>query len=178
MSQAHTQVAETFSDSPLALDMGGDADAALPTDPSERADVVCRRLMEVTAELIAVLDRETSLLRRAKYAEIGPLTARKSALSAQLLHHMTAFRAHAAQIREHHPETVKELEAQNRLFRRSLEVNHETLNAMKSVTEGLIRTLAAKVAEQGGGPETYGADAALHAPKPKRPRPLSVNRQL
>ncbi|RMF05550.1 MAG: hypothetical protein D6773_05115, partial [Alphaproteobacteria bacterium] len=65
----------------------------------EQAEQLCARLMENTGEMVALLDRETALLRNGKPHEITALQARKTALSTALTRDMNTFRQNSGYIR-------------------------------------------------------------------------------
>jgi hypothetical protein len=61
-------------------------------ETAEAAKALCARLLETTAELVGLLDKETAMLKKGKPREIGSLYVRKSALNAMLTIDMAVFR--------------------------------------------------------------------------------------
>lgn len=147
-------------------------------ETAEDAERLCTSLLGTAAELIAVLDRETDLLRAGRPQEIVALHAHKSALSAALARDMGALRSHADFIRMAAPSRLEELRRQHNDLQRSLQANHDALAAMKSVSESLLRVIAAKAGERRAGPETYGADAVRPETRACAPAAISVDRRL
>lgn len=147
-------------------------------DSAEAAAALCDRLLAHTGDLIAVLERETSLLRHGKPQEIAGLYARKTALSTALTHDISVFRRDLEFIRRAVPERIATLKEQHSHLEKSLTANHDALAAMKSVSESMLATIAAKVSETRSGPEVYGKDAGLAAGSPNAPAAISVDRTL
>ncbi len=147
-------------------------------DTPEAAERLCTRVMEMVAEMVALLDRETGLLRAGKPQDIVSLHARKSALGAALALDMDALRQDAEFVRMAVPERLEVLREQQAIFEKSLLANHDALTAMKSVSESLLRTIASKAGERRGGPATYGKNAAMAASHAGGPAPISLDRSL
>ena len=148
------------------------------TDTPEAADALCDRLMEHTGDLIAILERETTLLRNGKSHDIAGLYARKTALSASLTQDVSIFRRDSDFIRSAVPGRIDDLKEQHNQLEKSLTANHDALAAMKAVSESMLTTIASKVGETRAGPETYGKDAGLSASSPVTPASISVDRSL
>ena len=152
---------------------------AIPmVETADAARALCGRLLETTAELIGVLDRETALLRKAKPQEIVPLQARKTALGNALSRDLAAFKTNVEFIRTAASDEVNTLKEQNEAFRKSLQINEETLRAITNISEQLIRTISHKVAEKRGGPSVYGANAAMSSKTASTNPAISVDRSL
>lgn len=145
---------------------------------AEAAAALCARLGDTTSELIALLARETELVRGGHAADIAGLHARKAALSAALAHDMTLVRDNADAIRAAAPQQIEALKEQHHLFRKSLQANQDALAAMAAVAESLLRTIAARVGQRRAGPGTYGKDATLRGAEPPRPAALSLDTSL
>ena len=76
----------------------------LPTLSLDEARTLCNNLFVTTNELIALLDEETQLLRKANTTELSSMTVRKDALTATLAHHMQSFKANVEELRANVPE--------------------------------------------------------------------------
>lgn len=155
-----------------------DQDTLPRTETPEEAEALCDRLMEHTGDLIALLERETALLRQGRPQEITTLNARKTALSAALTHDLSRFRQDSEYIRTAAPHRIDAVREQHLHLQKSLETNQEALSAMKAVSESLLHTIAAKVGEQRAGPSTYGKNAALSGAEPTAPAAISFDRNL
>lgn len=149
-----------------------------PITSAEAADALCTRLMATIGDLVALLERETGLLRRGQPQDIVALQARKAALSATLTRDMEQVRENAPFIKQAAPERIDAIKQEHAAFQTSLQANHDALSAMTAVSESLLRTIAGKVAEKCTGPGTYGKDAGLASAGPTRPAAISVDRAL
>ena len=144
----------------------------------QHAEDLCTRVLQTTAELISVLERETELLRKGEPQELNSLIARKSSLSAHMTRDMTVLNANASYISEVVPEQIEILKDQHAQFTRSLRINHDALGAVKAISENLLRTISSAAGSARTGPETYGQTAVLASATTARPTAVSVNRSL
>lgn len=147
-------------------------------ETAEAAEALCARLLETTAELVGLLDRETSMLKQGKPREIGSLYVRKSALNAMLTLDMAVFRRDAEFITMAAPEEINAIKDQHTLMQKSINANQDALVAMKAVSESLLHTIATKVSASTSGPETYGQNADVSTGAPARPAAISINTVL
>lgn len=147
-------------------------------ETAEDAQTLCARLLETTAELVGLLDRETGHLKQGKPREIGSLQVRKAALNAMLTRDMTAFRRDADFITMAAPDEIGAIREQHAQMQKSIAANQDALTAMKAVSESLLHTIAAKAGARSSGPEVYGRDADVSTKAPSRPAPISVNTVL
>ena len=147
-------------------------------ETAEAAEALCKRLLETTAELVGLLDRETAMLKQGKPREIGSLYVRKSALNAMLTLDMAVFRRDTDFIIMAAPEEISAIKDQHTLMQKSINANQDALVAMKAVSESLLHTIAAKASASSSGPETYGHNADVSTSAPARPVAISVNTVL
>jgi len=153
--------------------------AEIPRIETEAAaKALCGRLMETTADLVTLLDRETALLKKGKPGDIGALHVRKAALNALLTRDTAVFRRDADYITMAAPDEINAIKTQHSQLEKSLEANQDALVAMKAVSESLLHTIAAKVTSRVAGPEVYGSNAGVSVGKPARPAAISVNTVL
>ena len=144
----------------------------------QQAEDICTRVLQTTAELISVLERETEYLRKGDTQEFNSLIARKTSLSTYMMKDMTTLNANASYISRVVPEQIEILKDQHAQFQRSLRINHEALGAVKAISENLLRTISNAAGSTRTGPETYGQSAAMASAGAARPTALSVNRSL
>lgn len=147
-------------------------------ETAEAAQALCARLLETSAELVDLLDRETALLKQGKPSQISTVHVRKSALNALLTHDMMAFRRDVEFITMAAPEEIEALKARHGDLQKSINANQDALVAMKAVSESLLHTIAAKANSTVSGPETYGKGADISVGAPARPAAISVNTVL
>jgi hypothetical protein len=153
-------------------------DARQRIETPQQAEELCARLLRTAAELISVLDRETSLLRKGDTNELTSLIARKTALSSTMMKDMTSVNANAAYISRVVPEQIEALKDQHAQFKRSLRINQDALGAVKAISENLMRTIAGAAGSAKAGPDVYGRSALMRSERPLAPAALSVNRSL
>ncbi len=153
-----------------------DAPAAL--EHPQQAEDLCTRVLQTTAELIGVLERETELLRKGDHQEFNSLIARKTSLSTTMMKDMTTLNANASYISQVVPEQIEILKDQHAQFQRSMRINHEALGAVKAISENLLRTISGAAGSIKSGPETYGKSAMVATATSARPTAVSVNRSL
>ena len=144
----------------------------------QQAEDLCTRVLQLTAELISVLERETELLRKGDTQEFNSLIARKTSLSTALMKDMTTLNANATYISSVVPQQIDILKDQYAQFQRSLRINHDALGAVKAISENLLRTISNAAGSTRRGPETYGHSASMAAASTARPHAISVNRSL
>lgn len=158
----------------------------IPTDHHEislinseqDAQLLCEKLMEITGELISVLDRETALLRKGNNADMAALHMRKQALSSHLAKKMELLKHNASYIKQATPDHIDALKGQQKHFQKSLLLNQDTLIAMKAVSEQLLKTISEKAAKKKNGPQTYGQSAHMSSPSAQQSTAISIDRNL
>ncbi len=150
----------------------------LRIETAQAAQALCAGLLETTAELVGLLDRETALLKQGKPRDIKSLYVRKSALNAMLTRDMTVFRRDVDFIMMAAPDEIAAIKDQHAQLQKSIDANQDALIAMKAVSESLLHTIAAKLSARTSGPEVYGHDADVSSASPARPAAISVNTVL
>lgn len=169
MSQIHREEDVTMLD---AIDSEGRLKSP------EAAAELCSGLMETTAELISVLERETSLLKKRQTDDLRALHLKKNALTATLTQNLNILKTNADYIKMAVPEQVDDLKAQQRHFQKSLSANHDALSAMKAVSEQLVQVIVKKVEETKGGPQTYGKSANVAPARVHQPAAITLDTTL
>ncbi len=144
----------------------------------QQAEDLCSRVLQTSAELIGVLERETELLRKGDTQEINGLIARKTSLSTAMMRDMTTLNANASYISKVVPGQIDTLKDQHAQFQRSLRINQDALGAVKAISENLLRTISNAAGSLKKGPDTYGQMGAMTTASGSRPAAVSVNRSL
>ncbi|XBQ16447.1 MAG: flagellar basal-body protein FlbY [Oceanicaulis sp.] len=127
--------------------------------PSERAQALIR----LTARLTALLEQETALFEARKPHEAVPLQAEKTKLA-------TLYRAETARAAKD-PSRLSGVEAALKAklretttgFEAALRRNGAAVEALKTLTEGLVKALADEAARQKAAQAGYGPNAARGA---------------
>ena len=154
------------------------ANAPLILEHPQQAEDLCTRVLQTTAELISVLERETELLRIGETTEFNSIIARKTSLSTTMMRDMTTLNSNASYISQVVPEQIDILKDQHAMFQRSLRINQDALGAVKAISENLLRTISQAAGSTRQGPETYGRSASMASASTARPTAVSVNRSL
>ena len=147
-------------------------------ETAEEALSLCDRLLEVTADLVSVLERETGLLRKAKVQDLSALHVRKQSLSVALHRDIGLLRDNSEFIKMAANEKIQDLKAQQVHFHKSLAANQNALTAVKAVSEQLLQTIASKVHKPRRGPEVYGRDAGVTAGDNRHSAAIAVDTTL
>lgn len=147
-------------------------------DSLDAAEALCACLMKTVGDLIDLLDQETAVLRRGGMTELTALQMRKAALNATLMRDVARFRGDLVYLREAAPGRLADLKIRFQSFERTLETNQAALAAMRSISDSLLKAIAAKTASAQAGPEVYGKNAATACAQPRRPTAISVDRSL
>ncbi len=134
-------------------------------------------MVEVMSALLAIVERETELVRAGKVAEAMRLEGQKRALSRRYViavENLKAAQKHLAQVA---PDLLATLRRHHETFRAMLQVNLTVLATAHAVSEGIVRGVNAEV-QRRNIPSTYTAAGQRAAPSPRQIRPLAVSRSL
>lgn len=115
-------------------------------------------LIEIAARLIALLGRETALLREMKIREIASLQQEKLALSRAYEARVRSLNEHGEAIRQVEQAIRDELRATVSRFEHAAEANTIAVQAAQQVNQRLMQAIVDAVNERRGRGETYGAD--------------------
>ncbi len=132
-------------------------------------------MVEVMSALLAIVERETELVRAGKVAEAMRLEEQKRALSRRYViavENLKAAQKHLAQVA---PDLLATLRRHHETFRAMLQVNLTVLATAHAVSEGIVRGVNAEV-QRRNIPSTYTAAGQRAAPSPRQIRPLAVSR--
>lgn len=135
----------------------------MSADPTT-AGLIVRRLIELTRKLTARLEIETEAFRGHRAHEIADGQAETQDMA-------NAYRRESAQLKAR-PDVLKAAATSDRMelirvteaFNTALEIHGRVVEAARTVSEGLVRTIAAEVAAQRGNPSAYGSAGRANAP--------------
>jgi len=133
--------------------------------------------MEVMSALLAVIERETELVRAGKVREAMQLEEQKNELSRRyvvVVENLKNAQKHLAQVA---PELLATLRRNHETFRAMLAINLTVLATAHAVSEGIVRGVNAEV-QRRNMPNTYTAAGQRAAPSPRHITPLAVSRSL
>jgi len=127
--------------------------------------------------LLAIIERETELVRAGKIREAMASEAKKSELTRNYVNAVTNLKASHKYMTETVPELLRALHRHHEVFRAMLQVNLTVLATAHAVSENVIRGVNAEV-QRRNIPNTYTAAGRQSAPSPRHVRPLAVSRSL
>jgi hypothetical protein len=131
--------------------------------------------------LEAVLARESDHIRVGRLREGLAESERKSTLAAAYLQGLEATKANAIALARFNPEGVTTLKAAHARFTAAVETNQAVLATARTVSEGLVKTLADEM-NRAGTPTIYGRPSQGPSPYGRsgvaRSQPLVLSRSL
>lgn len=148
----------------------------MASTPAE-ARKLAEDMVETMSALLAIIERETELVRAGKVREAIGLEEQKNELSRRYLvavENLKAAQKHLAQVS---PELLATLRRHHETFRAMLQVNLTVLATAHAVSEGIVRGVNTEI-QRRNMPNTYTAAGQRAAPSPRQIRPLAVSRSL
>ena len=134
-------------------------------------------LMEAMSALLAVIERETELVRSGKLREAMTFEPRKAELSKAYVNAVGQLKANQKQLAQAAPELLKTLHRHHDVFRSMLQINLTVLATAHAVSESIVRGVNAEM-QRRSMPNTYTAAGKRATPSPRHITPLSVSRSL
>lgn len=134
----------------------------IPAETLPPAELV-GRMLGLTADLAAIIRKETDLLLDRARDEIAALQPEKIRLANDYAMDVQAVRSRKDLLDRAPAERISHLKAAMVELDRDLARNAEALSAAKSVSEGLIRMVANAMSERAAPPLGYGRNAAAPA---------------
>ena len=157
------------------------APQALPALPPVTTPGDARKLadgmLDTMNALLAVIERETELVRAGKIREGMALEKQKSELSRRYAGAIGHFKSSHAYITRSTPELLAALQRHHDMFRAMLQVNLTVLATAHAVSEGIVRGVSAE-AQRRTVPQTYTASGQRSAPPRQHTSPIAVSRSL
>jgi hypothetical protein len=146
---------------------------ATPADARKLAE----EMLDVMNKLLAVVERETELVRAGKIPEAMRLEADKTALTSRYMTAVETLRVAQTQLSQVAPDLVTSLKRHHETFRAMLQINLTVLATAHAVSEGIVRGVNAEV-QRRSMPNAYTAGGQRTAPSPRQVSPLAVSRSL
>lgn len=150
-----------------------------PTAPPTSAEArkLAEDLMDAMNALLALIERETELVRAGKVREAMMLESRKQELSRNYVGAVGQLKANQVQLAKSAPELLSTLHRHHDAFRAMLQVNLTVLATAHAVSESVVRGVNAEIQKR-NVPNTYTAAGRRAAPGPRHITPLAVSRSL
>jgi hypothetical protein len=146
---------------------------ATPADARKLAD----GMLDTMNALLAVIERETELVRAGKFREGMALEKQKSELSRCYAGAISQFKSSKAYMTQSVPDLLAALQRHHEMFRAMLQVNLTVLATAHAVSEGIVRGVSAE-AQRRTMPQTYTASGQRSAPPRQHTTPIAVSRSL
>lgn len=144
-----------------------------PADARKLAD----DMLDIMNALLAVIERETKLVRAGKIREGMALESRKTELSRRYVDAIRQFKNSQAYMTQSTPDLLTALQRHHDTFRAMLQVNLTVLATAHAVSEGIVRGVSAE-AQRRATPQTYTASGQRSAPSRQHMSPIAVSRSL
>jgi len=129
------------------------------------------------SELLAVIERETELVRAGKLREAMTLETAKTGLSRRYVNAVAQLKASQKYLAETAPELLTALHRHHDTFHAMLQINLTVLATAHAVSESVVRGVNSEM-QQRNIPNTYTAAGRRASPSPRHMTPLAVSRSL
>lgn len=150
---------------------------AKPISTPAEARKLAEELMEVMSGLLAIIERETELVRAGNIREAIRLEGDKGALSRRYMVAVESLKNAQKYLSQVSPELLATLRRHHDTFRAMLQINLTVLATAHAVSEGIVRGVNTEL-QRKNIPSTYTASGQRTAPGPRNITPLSVSRSL
>jgi hypothetical protein len=152
------------------------ASRPIASTPAE-ARKLAEDMVEVMSGLLAIIERETELVRAGKVREALRLEEQKTELSRRYMVAVENLKNAQAHLKQVAPELLATLRRHHETFRAMLQINLTVLATAHAVSEGIVRGVNAEV-QRNNMPNAYTAAGQRATPSPRQVRPLAVSRSL
>ena len=134
-----------------------------------------RRLIGHTEELTDIIRKEISILEERRPSEIAPLQAEKAQLSTIYEQEFEALKRNRHLLGEKDSPLRLRLREVTEIFNAELIRLGRILLRMKSVTEGMVQSIAEEVGKKRQQLRNYSPDAAVSDSPTAKPLPIALN---
>jgi hypothetical protein len=138
---------------------------------------LAEHLMEVMSALLAIIERETELVRAGKIREAMALEPKKNEQSRRYVNALAYLKASQKYLFKATPELLTTLHRHHDVFRAMLQINLTVLATAHAVSESIVRGVNTEL-QRRNIPSTYTANGRRAMPGPRHMTPLSVSRSL
>lgn len=138
----------------------------------------CAKLAKLTTALSELIARETSFLKERKTRDAQSLHGEKSRLMAEYKNTMNQLQVNEHLLGQKDSAERKYIKYLTDCLREILRDHARIVLRLKSVAEGLIKSVGDEVAKQNRPILAYGKTAAYHVPRAARPMSISLNQVI
>jgi len=153
------------------------AAAPRPASTPNEARKLAENMMEVMNALLAVIERETELVRAGKVREALKLEESKNEMSRNYIAMITLLKASQKYLAQTTPDLLSALHRHHDVFRAMLQVNLTVLATAHAVSEGIVRGVNSEM-QRRNIPQTYTAGAQRAQPGRANMTPIVINRTM
>ena len=146
------------------------------TTPLE-ARKLAEEMLDVMTRLLAVVERETELVRAGQIREAMRLEAQKGEQSRRYMVAVETLKNAQKYLAQVSPELLTTLRRHHDTFRAMLQINLTVLATAHAVSEGIVRGVNTEM-QRKNIPSTYTASGQRATPGPRNMTPLAVSRSL
>ncbi len=133
------------------------------------------QLTILTERLTAMLETEISLLKERRPGDITSHAAERNKLSAVYTQEMALIGKDRSLIASAKPAVLATFKTMTARFREVLAAHDRLLSAMRTVSEGMLKSVAEQAHEKTRTVTGYGKNAALRATQTAKPAALALN---
>lgn len=134
-------------------------------------------LSGVMDELLAVIEKETALVRAGKLSEAAQLSQLKNDLALVYMNDAGRLKADPGMTAHLGSGEIDQLRQRHDLFHALLQINLTVLATAHAVSEGIMRGVHEEVTRK-AAPQVYGASGRTAPPPRSASQPLAVSRVL
>ena len=138
---------------------------------------LAENLMEIMSALLAVIERETELVRAGKIREAMATENKKAELSRRYASTVGLLHDSQKQLAQVAPDLLATLRRHHETFRAMLQINLTVLATAHAVSESIVRGVNTEI-QRRNIPNTYTAAGRRAAPGPRHITPLALSRSL
>jgi hypothetical protein len=138
---------------------------------------LAENLMEVMSALLALIERETELVRAGKLREAMATETKKTELSRRYVGAVAHLKASQKYLSQAAPELLTTLHRHHEVFRAMLQINLTVLATAHAVSESIMRGVNTEI-QRRNIPNTYTSAGRRATPGPRHMTPLAVSRSL
>jgi hypothetical protein len=154
------------------------ASSSAPIASAAEAGELTAQFVEVMDALVAIVQRETELVRAGHLAKAAELEATKGDLARRYIADTLRLRASQAQLARIVPaDKLAALRQRHDTFRALLQINLTVLATAHAVSEGIVRGVSGEMARK-STPQTYGASGRANVPSRSAAAPIAISRVL
>lgn len=146
---------------------------ATPMEARQLAD----QLMKAMNELLAIIEKETALVRAGNVREAVKLEAPKAEISKRYIAMISLLKISQPYLTQATPDLLQALRKHHDVFRAMLQVNLTVLATAHAVSEGIVRGVNAEV-QRRNAPQTYTAAGRQAQPGRANTTPIVISRSL